>query len=297
MLPVFKRILLVSAALFLGMVVTALFVNGMIPNLFTQSATLGKPDPVGGSSAVTATVSNRAPEIHGPASVHIAENSPPGTGVGSFTVRDPDGSVIAWSLEGTDAALFAINSAGEVTTAAALDYEENATRTFAVQASDEDGASDRVSVTVTIIDVDEPPPAPGAPAVTAVYPTALEMSWQEPANTGPQITGYDVQYRPFGNGAWMEAPSIPTITITIMGLSSDTAYTIQVRARNDEGTGPWSAVGMGSTARGATATPQPAVTPEPEGGQGIGLWVGPELALLVLAGVALIVVMLVRRGH
>ena len=274
----------------------------LTPASIRPPTTVRPPTTGGGSGGGVAQVSNRTPEIAGPVSVtaSITENSPPGTSVGAFTAHDPEGLAIAWSLEGTDAALFAINSAGEVTTAAVLDYEESATRAFTVRASDETGASDKVSVTVTIIDVDEPPPAPGAPTVAGVSPTALGVSWQEPENTGPQITDYDVQYRPSGNEAWTEAAGIITITMTIIGLSSDTAYTVRVRARNDEGAGPWSAVGTSSTTGVApvlTAALTPTVTPETAGGQGIGLWAGLGLALVALAGAALIVVMIARRGR
>ena len=67
------------------------------------------------------------------------------------------------------------------------------------------------------------------------------MYWVEPANTGPPVTGYDLRYREPGEG-WTDGPqNVPNNRAMISGLSANTAYEVQVRARNDEGESPWSA--------------------------------------------------------
>ena len=50
---------------------------------------------------------------------------------------------------------------------------------------------------IEVDDRDEPPSAPARPTVRATEKssTSLDVSWNAPENTGPPITGYDVQYR------------------------------------------------------------------------------------------------------
>ena len=75
------------------------------------------------------------------------------------------------------------------------------------------------------------------------------MTWDEPANTGPDIDDYDVQYREGDSGgftSWTHNSAERTATIT-NGRTPRTSYEVQVRARNDEGTSDWSPSGTGST--------------------------------------------------
>ena len=105
--------------------------------------------------------------------------------------------------------------------------------------------------TITVTDVNEPPSKPAAPTVTAANatPTQLSVTWSAPANTGPAITDYDVQYRAGTSGGFTShAHTGTTRTATITGLTPGTAYQVQVRATNDEGTGDWSESGSATTA-------------------------------------------------
>ena len=102
--------------------------------------------------------------------------------------------------------------------------------------------------------VAEPPSAPSAPTVTAAAatPTQLSVSWTAPTNTGPAISDYDVQYRQGSTGAFTSHAHTGTgTTATITGLTSGTAYQVQVRATNAEGTGSWSTSGTATTAANA----------------------------------------------
>ena len=80
------------------------------------------------------------------------------------------------------------------------------------------------------------------------------MEWTEPENPGPPITDYDVQYREGTSGFFINAPHEGTEqTATLTGLEAATLYQVQVRARNEEGTGRWSEPGEGLTLAGPTA--------------------------------------------
>ena len=108
------------------------------------------------------------------------------------------------------------------------------------------------SGSTTRIDGDEPPAAPEAPTVQGASSTSVTVSWTPPPNQGSAaITDYDVQYRVADRGgAFLDAGYQGTDTGTTLGsLSASTAYEVQVRASNAQGTGPWSESGRGATDR------------------------------------------------
>ena len=132
-----------------------------------------------------------------------------------------------------------------------------------VKADDGNGGTDTVTVTIDLTDdVNERPLAPAAPRVTATPNTtdSLTVSWSAPSNTGrPDISSYDLQYREGTSGSWNPGPQNVTGTsATITGLTAaPTAYQVQVRATNSDGTGPWSPPGRIRT------TPPPPVNYPP----------------------------------
>ena len=184
----------------------------------------------------------------------LAENTAAGTDIGAaVSATDTDaGDTLTYTLGGADAASFAIDSAdGQLSTKTGItyDFESKQTYTVTVTASDAT-ASATATVTINLIDVDEPPSAPGTPTVSAVagITTSLSVSWTAPTNTGPDISGYDVRYRPGSSGSWSNGPqNVSGTSTTISSLNAGTAYQVQVRATNDEGDSSWSASGSGST--------------------------------------------------
>ena len=58
-------------------------------------------------------------------------------------------------------------------------------------------------MTISVTDVEEPPSAPATPTVTAKADTgrSLEVTWNEPTNTGPPITAYEIAYRKYRQGS------------------------------------------------------------------------------------------------
>ena len=98
----------------------------------------------------------------------VAENSAAGVDVGGpVTAVDTDtGDTLTYTLEGTDAASFAIvSTSGQIQTKAGVtyDHELQAEYSVTVKADDGNGGTDTIAVTIDIADEDEPPSAPAEP--------------------------------------------------------------------------------------------------------------------------------------
>ena len=209
-------------------------------------------------SGSTGTPANNAPVFADATTTRsVAENTAAASDIGTaVTATDADSDTLSYSLEGTDAASFAIvSTTGQLRTSAALDHETKSSYAVTVKADDGRGGTDSIAVTVSVTDVAEAPAAPGAPTVAATANTtdSLDVSWAAPANTGkPAISDYDVQYRAGTSGAWTAHSHTGAATsATITGLTHSTSYQVQVKAKNDEGESGWSASGTGSTGNNA----------------------------------------------
>ena len=191
----------------------------------------------------------------------IAENSAAGTSIGTaVTATDAEGDTLTYSLTGTDASDFTIDSAtGQIKTKSALDYEDDSSYSVTVGVSDKKDnysdadtvVDDTIAVTINVSDVNEPPSAPTITVAnnSATPTTKIDVSWTAPSMTGkPAISDYDVQYRLAGDTDWTDASFTGTTTsTTLTGLTSGKSYEVQVRAVNDEGDGAWSASGTAIT--------------------------------------------------
>ena len=141
-----------------------------------------------------------------------------------------------------------------------------------VEAEDED-EDDFITLKIGVRDRDEPP---SVPTVTVTSPardttdniTTLAVFWHA-KNSGPDITSYDVQYRK-GGGSFLDdncrntpeegncagiTGTTETTETIITGLDEDTSYSVQVRAKNDEGTSAWSTVATLKTNKGDNQPP------------------------------------------
>ena len=205
-------------------------------------------------SAAGRTTVNQAPAFaEGSSTVRtVAENTPAGSDIGSpVSATDRDGGTPTYSLEGPDAASFdLVSTSGQLRTRSGVTYDHESDSTYSVQVRVEDGQGGgaTIDVAIVLIDVNEAPAAPTAPSVTASTLNSLSVSWSAPANTGPPIGDYDVQYREGRSGPFTDWPHTGIATAaTITGLTQDTDYQVQVRATNDEGTGGWSPAVVGRT--------------------------------------------------
>ena len=220
------------------------------------------------SRSVTNTTDapNTAPEITTSGSINVPENQALAR---RLAARDTDAGdeVTGWSIVGgADRFQFSIApDTGELSFRAAPDFEAP---TDVASGDPASGAGDNEYVvavrvrsgagareleagrtfTVRVTDEREPPGIPEAPAFSGETADSLTVHWSEPDNTGPAITGYDVQYREKGTGRFTDAQHEgPARTATLTGLQEGTAYEVQVRATNGEGTGDWSAPVEGRT--------------------------------------------------
>ena len=254
---------------------TSTTLTGLTPGTQYQVQVRATGDGTGAWSASgsATTAANAAPVFSsGTTAFNVAENS---TAVTTATATDSDsGDVVSYAMSGgADSAQFSLNtSSGALTFTSAPDYETptdvvstmpaNAAgnNVYVVTITASSGTGGRAlsvskTLSVTVTDELEPPLAPAALSVTAAdaTPTQLSVSWTAPTNTGkPAITDYDVQYRAGTSGSFTShAHTGITTTATITGLTPGTAYQVQVRATNAEGTGAWSASGSATTAANA----------------------------------------------
>ena len=217
-------------------------------------------------SGTATTAANTAPVFTSAATFSVAENT---TTVGTVIASDADSqdSITGYMLGGTDSAKFSITMTGELTFTVTPDYEspgDVSSSTPASAAHDNDyvlvvtatsGTGGRVltatqRLTITVTDVNEPPGTPDALTVTAAVatPRTLSVSWTASTNTGPALS-YQVRYRVGSTGNFIPLSRPFTSTsITLTGLTPDTRYEVQVRARNAEGDSPWSSSGSATTA-------------------------------------------------
>ena len=202
----------------------------------------------------------------------IAENSPPGTKIGQPITATDEDDVPRYAVHassGNDLSVFQFDfDTGQFSVdLTRLDHEAKSSYSLTVEANDDDDATTFIDVTIEIIDVAEPPPAPGAPTISPAGEagdTTLNVSWTAPDTTGrPDIIGYDVRFRSGSNQNWtIRSLAGNTTSGNISGLVPGAIYVMQVAAKNDEGVSPWSSPGTGSTNLAASEQ-QPPTTPEP----------------------------------
>ena len=131
------------------------------------SVTVSVSDGYRGSDSITVTINvtdvheNRAPVFTNGANTTrtIAENTASGTNIGSaVSATDADNNTLTYTLDGTDAASFNIDSTtGQLKTKAALDYETKNFYSVTVSVSDGNGGSDSIDVPINVTDVNETP--------------------------------------------------------------------------------------------------------------------------------------------
>ncbi len=123
----------------------------------------GDPNPPGGNGGGSQPASppNNPPEFEEDSATRsIAEGDEPGRAIEEpVQASDEDeNDTLSYSLDGEDSGYFEIDSnTGQLLTRAPLDFEERNEYTLEVVATDDQGGSDSIEVTISVENVDEPP--------------------------------------------------------------------------------------------------------------------------------------------
>ncbi|MDG9688890.1 cellulase family glycosylhydrolase [Streptomyces sp. DH17] len=98
----------------------------------------------------------------------------------------------------------------------------------------------------------EAPTVPGKPTVTAVTDTSVTLGWAA-STDNTRVAGYDVVR--IGDGAETPAATSTTDSVTVSGLTADTAYTFAVYARDAAGNRSARSATVDVTTRDGGGTP------------------------------------------
>ena len=132
----------------------------------SYSVSVTVSDGKGGSDSIPVTISvtdvNEAPVFSegDDATRFIAENTEASENIGPpvEATDEDDGDTLEYSLSGTDASSFSIvSTSGQLQTSEALDYETKAFYSVAVNASDNEGGSATIAVTIRVTNTNEAP--------------------------------------------------------------------------------------------------------------------------------------------
>ena len=194
------------------------------------------------------SITNAAPEFSSASETRSFEETEDDTTVmmgeeedlgAAITATDDDGDTLTYSLEGTGAEKFAIDSSsGQISTKVGESYdrETKASYSLMVKADDGLGGTDTVAVTINVTELPILNPPSLSSDTTNVY-----VHWNPPSAT-PPITSYDIQYREGPAGMWIDGPQgVPSTMMdtTIINLMPDTEYHVRVRARDSDGPTGW----------------------------------------------------------
>ena len=158
--------------------------------------------------------------------------------IGTVAATDADNDTLSYTLTGTDADKFDIDSSGEITVAEALDYGE----TYSINVVADDG-TDTTSVTVAI---DAETVSPRAPTFVVDSTTEDSATITITAGDDGGESVSDWEYELDGDGTWVSFGNTD-LEQTISNLDPETAYSIKVRGINSEGDGVASAVVTATT--------------------------------------------------
>ena len=242
-----------------GQIRTRADLDHEVKSTYTFTITVRDATNLSDTQSVTVTVTDveEAPEFPGTESGSrtVPENTPAGTDIGSpVAATDDDDDTITYTLGGTDAASFGIvSSTGQLQTKADLDHEAKPSYSVSVTATDSTRRAASKAVLISVSDAAECPAVPDRPGVSppnATVTNELRVTWDEPSNTGPPITGYTVRYRAVATDIEYRVATANASGLewTLTGLMPNTEYDATVRAMNDEcDAGAYSPPGRGTT--------------------------------------------------
>ena len=231
-------------------------------------ATANYTDPEGlGKTAAAASVmvvkaSNNAPVFRPSTDTRsVNENTSAGQNVGLVLLAtDAEGDKLTYTLSGAGMASFGINAGtGQLLTVGPLDYETQASYTVDVTATDPSGATDKVTVTISVTNMEED----GTVTLSSTAPVVGAAITGTLTDLDGSVTGITWQWAR-SDGA--EGDFVPIVGATSDGytpVAGDEGMYLQATASYTDGYGA-------DTAEGTLANPVAATTTGPTTGSVIG---------------------------
>ena len=205
----------------------------------------GNRSSIGGASRVTVRQVNRAPVFSAGNSTtrSVDENSASGANVGArVTASDPDGDSLTYTLAGTDASSFNVAATGQIQVGDGtnLDYEgEKNTYGVEVTATDPSGASDMITVTVNVTNVDEVTLWASATEALTMAPQVGDTITGAVMDPDGGVTGEFWQWArtttPAMMDSWMDIAGETNAAYTV--TEGDTGYYLRVMATYPDAVG------------------------------------------------------------
>ncbi|MDW8157608.1 MAG: fibronectin type III domain-containing protein, partial [Bacteroidia bacterium] len=94
--------------------------------------------------------------------------------------------------------------------------------------------SSSVAISVGIL-----PPAPRIVSARANRSNSAIITWE----AAPELVSYNVQYRPVGQGTWLQVSNLTGTSVTLLGLSAGTSYQVRIQGLTTGGQlTAWSAI-------------------------------------------------------
>ena len=197
----------------------------------------------GGADRILKIVPGRPPAFAAATDTQeVTENNSTSTVVATVTATDPDGERLTYTLGGVDAGVFAIPhpTAGGLRANVQFDHEARRTYEVVVTATDPYGLSARITLTITVTDVDEPPEVLGEAHVTieenstdpvgryrATDPEGAATGWT--ALDGPDGTYFELT--DFGDLSFTAVPDFDAKA----DANGDNQYEVTVQAKDEGG--------------------------------------------------------------
>ena len=194
---------------------------------------------------------NQPPTAIGLTPSSVAENTPAGTTVGTLSVTDPDGDTPTYTLSAacTSGGSFANTDftlvGDKLATAAVFDFEATPSKTICVAANDGQGGVLPAAVTISILNVNEPPTGIALSNNTVWEGAAAGTVVGSFSTSGDPETGQTYSYSLVGGDGSADNSQFTIVDselklATVPDFATQSVYYIRVRS-TDSGTPPQSA--------------------------------------------------------